>query len=219
MVDDSESSIDIYKLRSLYEDFEDEELIIYQSVYGRKIYNSFKLYDKTGGGAVQMNGHSQCIADTDKHIGDYYYLLAARWVRVSDSTIHFISEAKWAPRSGPTVPTIGLGLASSFSAGGKYALFKNGATRGTVKCVTKKSWLETSSDNIPCDIGINHKYEIKLRAGHVYFYIDHIEVAHHTTNIPDSTESLQAHAAITTNDNVASAMTLEYIFVILGEKF
>ena len=105
-------------------------------------------------------------------------------------------------------------------AGNNMAYITKGTNANTVKFESSNdagTTLETT-DNISCDITSPHKYEIKIKSGHIYLYVDDIKVADHTTEIFLNADIFPL-SYFETSVNASRYLLIEYLNVLLGRVF
>ena len=114
-----------------------------------------------------------------------------------------------------------IGLIDSEIAETASCLVHKGTSGGTVKFVTTADGISyTTTDNITQDITAFAEYAIKIKSGHVYFFLDEVEKAHHTTNIPfDVTEGLILTNYLESSEDVARDFSIDYYNFLLGRSF
>lgn len=96
-----------------------------------------------------------------------------------------------------------------------------GTLAGSLKFITRVASVDEETDNIVCDYSAYHLFEIKLKASHAYLFIDGIEVAHHTTTIPDSVDKLVFEAIVlgVGTPGAETYMEVDYFNEIVGVPF
>lgn len=114
-----------------------------------------------------------------------------------------------------------MGIVDTDDAETSYCYIKKGTNVGTVKLITTADGISfTTTDNITQDITAYAEYTIKIKSGHVYLFIDEVQKAHHTTNIPfNVSEGMRVSNYIPTSENVSRHYYIDYMDITLGRAF